>query len=432
LPVANKANITWTMEALLGRSVERIIIVTHYRGDQIRYVLKGYDRVAYLDQKAGAGTAPATLSAWEDIDDDQVLVIYGDVRVTEEDIGSLLEASAGSGAMVSALMQPLGQELPNDWMCAQVAGESIECVLGHPRDGVSHRFCGVFVLDKRFRTYLEHNPGTMQAVQVAMMSPDEAHIEDSIQSALNDHHQVQAVGAKGVFVDIDKPWHLLEANDAWLRHLSAGLEKDRVGAKSKISDGATIEGRIVVGDHCVIGPGVYIEGDLWLGDHSKIVQGAIVEPRVSIGSHCLVRRYAQIEEGTSIGDEGLVGHCAEVAGVFFRKAWAYHYGEYWGVVGECSDLGAATVCGNLRFDDLQTTHRIKGRLERPRTGANAVYIGDYVRTGVNAIIMPGVKVGPYSVLGAGTIVHQDVPDRTLLYVAQEHVQKTWGPERYGW
>jgi bifunctional UDP-N-acetylglucosamine pyrophosphorylase/glucosamine-1-phosphate N-acetyltransferase len=264
------------------------------------------------------------------------------------------------------------------------------------------------------------------------MVPDESHIEDSLHMAIDDKHAVGAVEAKNIFVDMDKPWHILEANDAALGYLSSKLDADRIGKGTKISDGATIEGRLVTGENCEIGAGVFIEGDLWLGDNSKIVQGAIVESRVSVGVNCTIRRYAQIEGGTAIGDDGLIGHCAEVAGVFMRKAWAYHYGEYWGVLGECSDLGAATVCGNLRFDDLQTVHRIKGRVENPRSGANAVYLGDYVRTGVNTIIMPGVKVGPHSVCGAGAIVQNDVPERTLVHVKQELIHKTWGPERYGW
>jgi bifunctional UDP-N-acetylglucosamine pyrophosphorylase/glucosamine-1-phosphate N-acetyltransferase len=46
--------------------------------------------------------------------------------------------------------------------------------------------------------------------------------------------------------------------------------------------------------------------------------------------------------------------------------------------------------------------------------------------------MPGVKVGVYSVVGAGVMLNEDVPDRTLLYAEQTHVKKAWGPEKYGW
>jgi bifunctional UDP-N-acetylglucosamine pyrophosphorylase/glucosamine-1-phosphate N-acetyltransferase len=233
-------------------------------------------------------------------------------------------------------------------------------------------------------------------------------------------------------VDLDKPWHILEANEKWLRYLSDKTTKDQIGKGSKISNSATINGHVALGDNSIIGDKVIIEGNVWIGDNTRVTQGAIVEGMVSIGDNCLVRRYCQVEAGSAIGDHCVVSHCAEVSGVLMRNSYAYHYGEFWGVLGEAGDLGAATVCGNLRFDDGRTSHIIGGRRETPVYGANAAYLGDYVRTGVNAIIMPGVKVGPYSVIGAGTLVQKDVPERTSLFVKQEHVQNKWGPERYGW
>jgi len=47
------------------------------------------------------------------------------------------------------------------------------------------------------------------------------------------------------------------------------------------------------------------------------------------------------------------------------------------------------------------------------TDANATYFGDYSRTGVNVITMPGIKIGAYSCVGAGIVVYEDVPSRTL-------------------
>jgi bifunctional UDP-N-acetylglucosamine pyrophosphorylase/glucosamine-1-phosphate N-acetyltransferase len=115
-----------------------------------------------------------------------------------------------------------------------------------------------------------------------------------------------------------------------------------------------------------------------------------------------------------------------------NKVYLYHYCELSGIIGTATDIGAATVCGTLRFDDGRTPHVIKGRREYPKLGSNETYIGEYCRTGVNAIIMPGVKVGAYSILGPGTITYEDVPSRKLVLAKQEHVTKDWGPEKYGW
>ena len=430
LPIANQPLICRTVSMLEKLGIKRIAVVTGYRPQGVRNALRGHKDLLFVESK-GCGTASSLLSAWDAVGTCDLLVLYGDVLVAEEDVRELL-GRAKAAQSPAALVRSLGQEPPGDWLCAQVSGDVIEYVLGHPRDSVSHRFCGAFALPQSFIPYLRSNPGRMSAVQVAMMAPDEGQLEDSLQLAIEDGLKVAACESKSLFCDLDKPWHILEANSAWLKYEGSRLESDRIGKGTVISDGATIEGRIVTGSDCMIGPGVFVEGDLWLGDNSTITQGAIIESNVAIGRRCTVRRYAQIESGTSVGDDGFVGHCAEIGGVFFRRAWAYHYGEYWGVIGECCDLGAATVCGTLRFDDAQTVHRVDGRREIPRTGANATYLGDYVRTGVNTIIMPGVKVGPYSVLGAGTIVSEDVAEKTLIYVRQEHEVRSWGPEKYGW
>ena len=123
---------------------------------------------------------------------------------------------------------------------------------------------------------------------------------------------------------------------------------------------------------------------------------------------------------------------AEMSGVMMDKVYLYHYCEMSGVFGCATDIGAATVCGTLRFDDRNTPHRIEGQTEVPPIGANATYMGDYCRTGVNAIIMPGRKIGSYSVVGPGVILYEDVPSKTMVLAKQELIKKPWGPNRYGW
>ena len=121
-----------------------------------------------------------------------------------------------------------------------------------------------------------------------------------------------------------------------------------------------------------------------------------------------------------------------MAGVLFDKVYLYHYCEMSGVFGSATDIGAATVCGTLRFDDADTAIQVEGRYEVPPNGANATYMGDYCRTGVNAIIMPGRRIGSYSVVGPGVILYDDVPSKTMIMAKQELITKPWGPERYGW
>jgi bifunctional UDP-N-acetylglucosamine pyrophosphorylase/glucosamine-1-phosphate N-acetyltransferase len=202
---------------------------------------------------------------------------------------------------------------------------------------------------------------------------------------------------------------------------------------ARVHDGAELRGKVVLGPGSVIGNRVIVDGNLLMGAGTELINGAIVRGPAIVGDCCRVRDYCLVESHAVIGHRCVVGHGAEIDGVQFEGAYLWHYCEIFGVVGQSVDIGAATVCGTLRFDDDATIHRIQGRREYPETGANATFFGDFSRTGVNVITQPGIKIGAYACVGAGVVLHEDVPSRTLrLLKSQETIDRTWGPERYGW
>ena len=431
-PVAGQPLIRWTVAMLREAGIGAITVVCGYRQEQLRYALRDLPPVQWIEQTNPIGTAHALLTAlqaqnWQPGDD--ILVLYGDVVLTPEHLEPLI----GAEESPAALMYPVAAGESRHWLCARVDGGRIVQVLGHPREDVTHRFAGGF----RFRPaellpFLEANPGRMQSIEVGQMPPDEWHFEESIQMSIEAGMEWQAVEIGAPFVDIDKPWHLMRANYELAHYRTERLTRDEIAPTARVHDSALIEGHIRLGEHSEIGPRCIIKGNLIVGDNTIITDGAIVEANCVIGNHTRIQRYCQVEKGSVVGDHCIIGHAAEFGGLMMDRTYFYHYGEYWGVLGTACDLGAATVCGNLRFDDDQTEHRIRGHKEKPDWGANAAYLGDYVRTGVNCIIMPGVKVGPWSVLGAGTIISEDVPERMRVWVEQQIQRKSWGPERYGW
>jgi bifunctional UDP-N-acetylglucosamine pyrophosphorylase/glucosamine-1-phosphate N-acetyltransferase len=73
---------------------------------------------------------------------------------------------------------------------------------------------------------------------------------------------------------------------------------------------------------------------------------------------------------------------------------------------------------NLRFDNKTVKFSITGkRIDSKRSKMGAV-IGGYAKTGVNVSIMPGVKIGSYSIIYPGVVVYRDVPQKTI-------VKETW-------
>jgi NDP-sugar pyrophosphorylase family protein len=429
-PIANVPAVRRLSDDLAALGITRQVVVVGAGEASVRAALRGASAdIAFVRQAHPDGTAAAAFLGAAGIDGD-ILVVAADSVTDRANLAALRERFERDRPLAAALTQPLGAESSLDWLIAYVDDGELRGVEGHSRDG-DRRFCGVYAFRPEALAFLRDNPALMR-VGVGGMPPVEAEIAQSLQMMVDEGETVAVIDAPGFHVDLDKPWHILEANGQVIAAMAAALEGHQIDPTARVHDGADIGGRLVLGPGAVIGNRVVVEGDLWLGAGAKALNGAIVHGHAVIGQGTVVRDYCQIGGGSSLGARGVYGHGAEFSGVALDTVYCYHYCEIWGVVGQAVDFGAATVCGNLRFDDRDTVWRIKGRPEIPTTAANAAYFGDFCRTGVNAIIMPGRRLGVYSICGPGVILHDDLPDRTMIMVVQQITTRPWGPERYGW
>ncbi len=432
IPVANEPIVRRLINQLRQAGITQFVVVVGHNSGQVREAVGDLNGVVFAHQHQREGTAAAILLATREIPDaDEFVIAYGDVVLTQSDVNALVQAHREGGAFATVLVQRL--ELPHDsrdWICANVESAKVVQVQGHPR-GASHRLAGLFAFRKDALPFIEMNPGVMRSVPVGGMPPMESELAQSLQMMVEAGKEISAVEAEGFVVDVDKPWHILEANLLVANELRQKFSEDQIAPTAKIDDSAEISGHIVLGENCTIGKRVVISGFLFADAGTQIVNGAILRGNIVTGRNCKIRDYCLLGDSV-LGHKCIVGHGAEFEGVAFNTVYLYHYCEVFGVLGEAVDIGAATVCGTLRFDDGETFHKVRGKREVPHIGANASYIGDFSRTGVNAILMPGVKIGSYCCVGPGVVLYEDLPHRTLVLVKQEMERREWGPERYGW
>ena len=429
IPVSNQPVIEIQVNMLLALGITQIFVVAASFSEQIRHHLRNVQQVKVIDAPGSKGTADSLSRAAEFVQDD-CLVLYGDVLCEQSDLRHLL-AQMMAGSRNEVLVAPLTDESPSDHICCQVSHDQVTAIMGHPRDRFAYRFVA-FCLKKAFFSYLDANSGVFSKLDVGVMPTQELHLELSLMDSLADGHAIGAVITEGKSVDIDKPWHILLANHIRTMQQCQTLTGSQLAEQASIDPSAKIDGHVVLGKGSRIGYHVVIKGNVIIGDNTLVENGAIIGGNVMIGSNCYIGNYCFVDSETTIGNHCVVNHCAEISGTIMDGVYLYHYMEIDGLVGRNSDIGAATVCGTLRFDDGSTTHRVQGRRETPPAFANATYIGDYCRTGVNATIMPGCKTGIYSIVGPGVVLKEDLPDRTLIQTEQQLVKKTWGPEKYGW
>ncbi len=445
VPVLNHPVLDYALDALAEAGVPKVVAAASRHASDVRAAaLRWTDERGASRAKVGPeldvvdagptdGTAETLLACTTS--DDRALVLYGDVLVDGADLARLLSEADERPEAVMILLSPVPESESGDHIVVRTEGHRVISILGHPRGTAGGRVVAA-VLPSGFRRFLEACPSLFPNVQVGMMPPHERHLEAAIEtfraSSAGSEAPVGAVLTSTPVVDIDKPWHILEANETVLRRACATLSEHRLGDGASIDESASIDGCVRLGRNSRIGRNVIVRGSLIAGDDVVIDAGAIINGNAAVGDRSFVGNACFVEGGAVIGRDCVVSHAAELDGVIFNGVYLYHYMEIYGVVGERTDIGAATVCGSLRFDDGRTTHRVLGRREIPRTHANATFIGDYCRTGVNATIMPGRKIGPYSIVGPGVVLEEDVPPRTGVRVKQEQERYAWGPERYGW
>lgn len=426
VPVANKPLISYNVDALFRLGVDKITIVTGKYPGEIANYFSAHSKITFINAPQSKGTAESLLAAKEQITDSEpYAVLYGDTIVDIEDLKTLLNAQANSVLLAKS-----------DEPCLNFIGGAIEecklkSILGHARDSINHSFTG-FVFNKDAFKYLSETREFMRDLQVGTMPVMERFIESALSDMMNAGHSFNAFECANPFYDLDKPWHLLEASQQIVTSECSKLTQNELGEGSTIDPTADIRGFVKLGKNSKIGRNVIIEGNIIAGDNTIIDNGALIQPNVVIGSNVFVGNYCFVSSGSAIGNDCFLGHAAEFWGILMRRVFLYHYMEMYGIIGENTDIGAGTMCGTLRFDDGETPHIVKSRREMPIHHSNAIYIGDFSRTGVGAILLPGVKTGAYSLVGPGVVQSSDLPTKKAVFVKQEQIFKDWNPEKYGW
>lgn len=447
LPVCTRPLLAWVLEAVAGLDVigEVVVVTGHQPGsvrDAAREARTGALPIRFVAGGRSAGGLGGTADgAWVGLQSlgegcETALLLLGDCWFEREDLERLCHQGLEATVPTLLVGHPRAPQLdPRTGIGMRVEGGRVSEVLMHPREELGWRWLGAVVLPRTCFEELGAVPEAVDQVEVGAMPPTGAELAQWMGKRAENGSGLLACDASGLACDLDRPWDWLWLNAQCTHRMvlqAADPDGRDLGPGATIDPSAHVEGPIRLGRGSRIGLGAIVRGGLWAGDEVEITDGAVLEGPIVVGDRTRIERYCQVGPETVLGCDCRIGHGAEVQGLFLNRFYAYHYCEFWGICGTAVDLGAATVCGNLRFDDRFSEHVVLKRRETPEYGANAAYLGDYSRTGVNAILLPGVKLGVYCLVGPGTMISGDIPNRCAVYVEQTVTKKDWGPDRYAW
>ena len=183
------------------------------------------------------------------------------------------------------------------------------------------------------------------------------------------------------WMDIGRPWELLDANEYFLSNLQPDLS-------GEIEPFATLKGSVSVGEGTIIRNGSYIVGPVIIGKNCDI------------GPNCYIR------PGTSIGDNVRIGNAVEIKNSIIMKGTHIGHLSYVGdsIIGERCNFGAGTKVANLRHDGRTIRVILKEKLIDSGRRKLGTIMGDDVHTGINSMINVGAVVESKTMIAPGELV----------------------------
>ena len=398
IDVGGKPILEHCLNALKGSGIKEVVIVIFYMADTIRTYFDDGKRlglkIEYVEQKAALGTGNA-MSVVEPYMQEDFLLINGDLLFDTEAVKTVMDLHLKEKPAATVAIVPV--EKPENYGIVELEnGKKVKRIVEkptHEESASNLANAGIYVFSTEIFAKLK---------QISASTRGEWEIPDALSLLINENKPVIAAKIDtGQWLDIGRPWDLLEAN-RWV------LMRTKHKINGLIENGAHLLGHVTVAQTARIRSGAYIEGPVYIDEESDV------------GPNCYIRPY------TSIGKNVRIGNACEVKNSIVMDNTHIGHLSYVGdsIIGEKCNLAAGTITANYRLDSKTVKMMVKDRVVDSGRRKLGVVLGDNVKTGINALFMPGVKVGNDSWIGPNVLVHRDLPPKSIMMLKQEVEKRT--------
>jgi bifunctional UDP-N-acetylglucosamine pyrophosphorylase/glucosamine-1-phosphate N-acetyltransferase len=392
LQIGGKPILQYNIESLRDAGVDEITLVVGYHEEVIKNHFKDGTnmgvKINYVTQEDRLGTAHAIGSARKHVHG-QFITLNGDIIVDPTLITDLIKGYREENARSMLVLTEVDD--PSSFGVVELDGNRIVKIVEKPKkeEAPSNLInAGIYLFDDQIFDVID---------QTAKSERGEYEITDSLQLQMNADENVVGLRSTNKWIDIGRPWELLDVNEHFLKDLETDIQ-------GEVEDGVTIHGPVFIGKNSVVRSGCYIMGPVYIGEDCDI------------GPNSFMRKY------TSVGNNVSVGNAVELKNSIIMDNTNVNHLSYVGdsIIGSNCNIAAGTNIANLRFDDGNVKIVVKNeKIDSGRRKMGVVF-GDGVKTGINSSFNPGVKVGVNSRIGAGVILSKDLESNKLLIAVQEH------------
>jgi len=237
----------------------------------------------------------------------------------------------------------------------------------------------------------------LRYIAAAQTNRDDVY-ECALDNMVKAGHKVKVVPYKDFWAPIKYPWHIFTVMEYFLDNA-----QPRIASSARISERATIEGKVV------------------LGENVRVLENAVIRGPVYVGANSIVGNNALVRDYSHIGANSVIGYSTEVKHSYIGDNCWFH-SNYVGdsIIDDNCSLGAGTALANFRLDEGNIQIKVGDSLVDTGYDKLGAIVGRGCRVGVNASLMPGVRVGSDSVVGPQVCLHDDLQANKMVLVASRH------------
>ena len=414
--LSGKPILSWVLDTAKKVSKDIGIVVGH-KSDEVKKIIPSWVNVFY--QKEPLGTAHAVMCSKDFIDkNEDILILYGDVPlISEETIKKMLEKLRKSGSDVVILTAIFDD--PKGYGRILRNGEKITIIEDSDADEETKKIkeinTGIYIF--KGKILLEVLPKIKnENVQKEYYLTDSIKMIQKVETVTTENiYEVMGVNSRKDLIKLEEYLRrkkieelledgvtILDPNTTFI-HYTVNIGKDTI-----IYPFTFIEGYTEIGEDCEIGPMTRLI-DCKIGDRVKIVRsecvGAFIENDVSVGP------FARLREGTVLKSHVKIGNFVEVKkSVIGENSKAQHL----------TYLGDTFVEKNVNIGAGTITCNYDGKKKNPTFIENGAFIGS------NTALVAPVRIGKKSIVGAGSVITEDVPPYSLaLGRSRQVIKENW-------
>jgi NDP-sugar pyrophosphorylase family protein len=256
MPIAGKKVVEHSIEALKENGIDEIYVVTNYLEEKFEEEFSERNDVNIVHQEELSGTAEAIRTC--DFIEDDFLVLNGDVIVSENDLGRLMEKFDKDGASILATYE----NRPEKFGVLSIENDEVVEIEEKPDDPENPLInTGIYAFTPEIFESLES------------LGEEERSLTDAVRKEIEDGG-ARFLLIEDYWIDIGSGEKLWEADRIKREEM---IQETEIHEDAEVSDDVSIQGKAWIGPDAEIEAGAVLKGKCFIGAESMIGPDTVVE-----------------------------------------------------------------------------------------------------------------------------------------------------------